>query len=205
MTGIAKTVHKGFTIIELLIVIVVIGILAAITITAYRGIQQRASNTQTIQAVSQYYRALQSYAVLNNSYPDFGGSSCLGIGYADRDGDGQADCGGTDYPALENPDFNNKMLEIIGSLPIVNKNTISVDGGVSYTGAIIVRWSDFMVNGVSSPYYLMYVLSGANQDCRNDRVVDIDSSYPNMKHPASNKYSWSGGSWTMCVVSLPNV
>jgi prepilin-type N-terminal cleavage/methylation domain-containing protein len=37
--------QKGFTIVELLIVIVIIGILAAITIVAYNGIQQRAQTT----------------------------------------------------------------------------------------------------------------------------------------------------------------
>ena len=36
---------NGFTIVELLIVIVVIGILAAITIVAFSGIQNRANNT----------------------------------------------------------------------------------------------------------------------------------------------------------------
>ena len=36
----------GFTIVELLIVIVVIGILAAITIVAYNGVQNRANNTK---------------------------------------------------------------------------------------------------------------------------------------------------------------
>lgn len=38
--------NTGFTIVELLIVIVVIGILAAITIVAYNGVQQRAKNVQ---------------------------------------------------------------------------------------------------------------------------------------------------------------
>lgn len=40
--------QRGFTIVELLIVIVVIAILAAITITSYTGIQDRAKATQII-------------------------------------------------------------------------------------------------------------------------------------------------------------
>ena len=58
------TKHKqqhGFTIVELLIVIVVIGILAAITIVAYNGIQNRATNQQTIASVRAYYSALTAY------------------------------------------------------------------------------------------------------------------------------------------------
>jgi prepilin-type N-terminal cleavage/methylation domain-containing protein len=37
--------QSGFTIVELLIVIVVIAILAAITVVAYNGIQDRARNS----------------------------------------------------------------------------------------------------------------------------------------------------------------
>lgn len=40
-----QTKSSGFTIVELLIVIVVIAILAAITIVAYNGIQDRANTT----------------------------------------------------------------------------------------------------------------------------------------------------------------
>lgn len=69
----------GFTIVELLIVIVVIGILAAITIVAYNGIQQRARNSQVVTGVSTYYRAMLQYATLNGSYPTTTG--CLGAGY----------------------------------------------------------------------------------------------------------------------------
>jgi prepilin-type N-terminal cleavage/methylation domain-containing protein len=41
-----NSAERGFTIVELLIVIVVIGILAAIVIVAYNGIQDRAKNTK---------------------------------------------------------------------------------------------------------------------------------------------------------------
>lgn len=44
---------RGFTIVELLIVIVVIGILAAITIVAYNGIQQRARASAASSALTQ--------------------------------------------------------------------------------------------------------------------------------------------------------
>lgn len=44
--GNINTKQRGFTIVELLIVIVVIAILAAITIVAYNGIQNRAKTSQ---------------------------------------------------------------------------------------------------------------------------------------------------------------
>lgn len=66
-----QTGRLGFTIVELLIVIVVIGILAAITIVAYNGIQARAENTKTVNSVTAYARAIRSYAAINNTYPIF--------------------------------------------------------------------------------------------------------------------------------------
>jgi prepilin-type N-terminal cleavage/methylation domain-containing protein len=59
--------QKGFTIVELLIVIVVIGILAAITIVAYNGIQERARASTVSAALSQVANKLAVYQV---DYPD---------------------------------------------------------------------------------------------------------------------------------------
>lgn len=67
---------SGFTIVELLIVIVVIGILAAITIVAFNGIQARANNTKTVSAVSSWVKALKMYKIDHGNYPTI--NACLG-------------------------------------------------------------------------------------------------------------------------------
>lgn len=56
----------GFTIVELLIVVVVIAILAAITIVAYTGIRDRASNSALSSAAQQAGKKVLAYAPLNS-------------------------------------------------------------------------------------------------------------------------------------------
>lgn len=51
---------RGFTIVELLIVVVVIAILAAITIVAYNGIQDRAKQSSVQSALVSAYKALEA-------------------------------------------------------------------------------------------------------------------------------------------------
>lgn len=52
--------RKGFTIVELLIVIVVIAILAAISIVAYNGVQERATSSALRAEMSQLQRTIQT-------------------------------------------------------------------------------------------------------------------------------------------------
>jgi len=61
------TQHKrsGFTIVELLIVIVVIAILAAITIVAYNGIQQRARDSIRADDLATIKKVLMLYQAVN--------------------------------------------------------------------------------------------------------------------------------------------
>jgi len=63
--------QKGFTIVELLIVIVVIGILAAITIVAYNGIQGRAKDATVQSTLTNTRKQLESYRTTSasDSYP----------------------------------------------------------------------------------------------------------------------------------------
>lgn len=60
--------QKGFTIVELLIVIVVIAILAAISIVAYTGIQSRARTSAGQQLASQVAKKMEIYNAVNGSY-----------------------------------------------------------------------------------------------------------------------------------------
>ena len=58
---IVRAKNTGFTIVELLIVIVVIGVLAAISVVAYTGITQKANNAAIISAANQTLKAIQAY------------------------------------------------------------------------------------------------------------------------------------------------
>jgi prepilin-type N-terminal cleavage/methylation domain-containing protein len=62
---------SGFTIVELLIVVVVIAILAAITIVSYNGITNRSKDSAAALAAKQAGTKIQTYAVQNSdTFPD---------------------------------------------------------------------------------------------------------------------------------------
>ena len=64
--------QKAFTIVELLIVIVVIGILAAISIVSYNGIQNRARDTSVKSSASQVRTKIESWNSIKGAYPSAG-------------------------------------------------------------------------------------------------------------------------------------
>lgn len=73
----ARSQQSGFTIVELLVVIVVIGILAAITVVAYTGINQKAIVASLQSDLTSSSRRLKLYYIDNGAYPaSLDGSNC---------------------------------------------------------------------------------------------------------------------------------
>ena len=89
-----QKLRAGFTIVELLVVIVVIAILAAITVVAYNNIQDRATNAARIAAAKDTLTILELYRVQNQRYPELPDmpiprenlkASCIGSNWPDSD------------------------------------------------------------------------------------------------------------------------
>lgn len=69
MFSLKKRDQSGFTIVELLIVIVVIGILAALVVTTYGGIQAKARDSKRQSDLQALQTQIEAFYATNNYYP----------------------------------------------------------------------------------------------------------------------------------------
>ena len=181
----------GFTIVELLIVIVVIAILATISIAAYTNIQQRAKNTAIINAASQSLKMIEAYIAANGTYPSKY-NACITV-----DSGCQVDLN-SDSIISSNSTFNT-IMATVGILP---KN-VPAEGSRLY-GLTYQYNQAFRVNDESQPVRLVYYLFGTNQNCGVNRVMRWISA--DTYQTLSNGYTDgnNGGlNKTLCWVSVP--
>jgi len=181
-----RQTHQGFTIVELLIVIVVIAVLAAITVVAYNGIQMRAENTKTIQAVSQYVKALQGYAAMYNTYPIDSTYPCLGLTgttCARVSGDGTGCTASSDSMTSAQPGFDTEMKKILTTTPLLSSQQVSC-GNSLYAGG-------FYAPSTGSTASLRYFLRG-DQSCSG--IGGVSSSSKTQQ-----------GDMTRCAANLPSL
>ena len=181
---------QGFTIVELLIVIVVIAILAAISIAAYTNIQQRAKNTAIINAASQSLKMIQAYIAANGTYP-VTWSACVTM----DSGCQTTDSGGGIIAVTESPTFRTNMATV-GVLP---KSTPSESGspyGVSYFYSATYQFDD-----ESRPAYLRYYLLGKDRQCGLPGVMKWAAT--GIYTSSSNGYTSLNDTFTTCWISIP--
>lgn len=201
--------HKqhGFTIVELIIVIVVIGILAMITVISYNGSQQHARNVARGAEATHIIELLSTYAAANGTYPipswteSLTSTYCVGKGYPDTNHDGLGECtidfNGTEA-LTENKAFND-ALSTVGSLS--NYPYWKVPGNQTVYGLVILRYENYKFNGSRAHYVLRWVLEGELQDCG---LPVFDEQSDGVFVSTTRKYTRSGDGQTTCMVSLEN-
>lgn len=149
--------RKGFTIVELLIVVVVIAILAAITIVSYNGIQARATNSQALSAVNSYVKAFHTYyrthgdTVPSNFHPACFDNTICWSGVTETN----------------NTALRNGLLEGVSSVPSMPKSYANVLANGS-TG-------DSSTGGTYTGYYILYQhadLTGACEPVSGTRYLN---------------------------------
>lgn len=205
-----KQKQKGFTIIELLIVIVVIGILATLVLNAFSDAQRNARNAQRISAAVAYRKAIVYYSQNNNVYPnliDPNGnlSPCLGRNYPDYNGDGLGDCGAVDTLSIrsENSTLMNE-LEKVSALPAMKDSIVVASNGDRQVGMSLHYSSTRYINGVDYRTALNYWLEGTDQKCRLMPLLKFDSTLNAFALTDSpNSASYQG--YATCLVGLPGI
>ena len=201
---------RGFTIVELLIVIVVIAILATITIAAYNGIQQRANNTQRIAAAKQWYDSIVEYPAANQAYPAgaVGNIFCIGENNpTNLDANSDVDCGVTGnikHDTSLTATFNNAIKTVRSSLPVFPSASITYDSGLSVTGMLMRAFDTNTTTSVAGHPTLIFALDGSSQDCilRPLASTATGGNFTVLGSSAVNSYS--GATGTLCRVVLPD-
>ena len=140
---------RGFTIVELLIVVVIIAILAAITLVTYNGIQQKARNARVVAGVNTYIKALHEYNAVYSQLPSAYG--CLGADYPSNQcwvGDS-----GT-WSVSSTLDAN--LAEFISTKPTLATTLLSI--GITNNVRAGAMWN-------SASKKVIYYLEGPGQPC----------------------------------------
>jgi len=200
MTSVNRQNNSGFTIVELLIVIIIIGILAIVTFVAYTGIQQRARNAQTSSAAQEYRTALARFAIDYGRYPTVAAGeigvagACLGDAYAG------------DICWASNIAESATLSTILKSY-MVNLPMPAITAGGQYNGVIFLPATrSYTLDGVGNNRdWLVYALQGSGARCEVGPVASYVSGFNLSSTPPANGQSTTSTTTPTCWIALPKL
>lgn len=161
---------SGFTIIELIVVIIIIAILASFTLVGYGAISKTAYNTQIVAGVVQYKDTIEAYKAYFKSYPkttrEIAAQQiavvCLGDGYP------QNYCGKvTGVDIYEDSTFSAELAKI-GQGGNIAVEKLSINSEI-FVGAVYgIDTTDLSKSPTGYARTIQYALRGADADCKVD-------------------------------------
>lgn len=189
---------KGFTVVELLVVIIVIGILASITLVSYRVIQRDAQNAARITAANQIINSIKIYKSYNQgNYPLMAASAvtaCIIAPCTNSNGTAETN---TDGPALVS------ALQTVGDVPSrIEDIPQAPQKGIWYRYDPAASYA----GDNTKDAYVGYWLEGRDVNCSNPDIAMAPTSGSYWSRSTlgySDSFTTStGGKVTICYVSV---
>jgi type IV pilus assembly protein PilA len=122
-----KKVQQGFTLIELMIVIAIIGILAAVALPAYQDYTVRAKASELVLAATAPKVTVSEFVISNGRYPASGSIAIQNVT--------------TGMISDVTWDDANNQIIVTGSRAMLNDHTVIVNLVASITASGSVLWS----------------------------------------------------------------
>ena len=205
MKSISACRSRGFTIVELIVVISVIGILASISLVVYSGVQARAQKTKVVSTVQAFKGALELHKIKEGTYPmPWMGtySYCLGTGYTEHQnisGSGQPDCRWGSWGEINTSAAFNSAIAKYGApndTQIEQKIQGSSSDGV--VGMYYDHNAPTNLDGSPQKHWIVYVVP--DKTC--GLIVPVITSWPNLTSKSDDAVSEHFGTGGLCFVPL---
>lgn len=171
--------QNGFTVVELLIVIVIMVLLATMVTIAYSNVQRQARDTQVREAASNYTDALRLWMAYHNGNMPQGGSVASGTVSSPDDnvgcsGGGTSGWANGNYTAATYPCTKGSVLQYFGYLPA------DFFDNLPKTTKYSNNTTNFMIYGpASGKWYLFYSLENPTADEVSKYDALAAGAYPN--------------------------
>lgn len=177
MQKVGKYLKDGFTVIELLIAITIVGILAALTLVAYNGVQDRAQNAERITELKAWKNTFETYGAKNGQYPDPGPISsptnvdsrdgsygyCLGSGFpSGKCRDYLESPGELTYNESDNAALMAELRTVVSNLP--KGSRIPVGGAVG-------PFASFRPTAEGANIHLITFLKSSEDKCPSNTIT----------------------------------